>query len=587
MNMLSKNVVKTYVGDVVHIEFLGPDINENSDISWSCDEKVAKIRVFPEFRNSILVSVWNVGEGFVKAEYCGKTYTSSVFARETMSNDGKLNYYLADLHTHTSIIHEHDKFKLHETENIEDYISAISKDEVLDLAVITDHACVTNDFDFSRGFKLAKTNAGPIIFAGAESEISFVETDRFGIPQRHSGEIVTLMSAGYTSSSTYEDFEESFKYSQAPIAIFAHPNIIGYSTPGIWNFDFSNHNSEYMKYIVCGIEMGSGSDGKCNILHEYAISQALDAGFKVSTTCSSDVHGPEYGSDCIPGKTVIMATERTAEAFHNAIRQNRFYATESGDVRLKYSVNGSDAPTTLDITDTYSFKIELDTFSKSKETMPIICQVISDYGKRVFECDIKEKTTEFTIKSDSARYFYIRFIDSEGAKTWSMPVWCGREFDTPQKVKLTPVNPAQLKAYLDTTDISAIVDGNPENAVYFDKHNPEIIIDLGREESVSAVGYYHLIIKNTGTDENKKIPSKMGMLVSEYKIYTSLDGTNYEFAAHKYSQALSGEVITSFETRMARYVKFEVVSNVGRLSHRKKYKDSNTAIANLAVFKSE
>ena len=119
------------------------------------------------------------------------------------------------------------------------------------------------------------------------------------------------MSAGYKHTTTYEEFEENMKYSKAPVAVFAHPHTVGSSTPGIWSFEYSDHNTELMKHIIRGIEMGSGTDGKCNILHEYAISAALDAGFKVSTTCSSDAHGPKYGYDVIPGKTVIMATEHS------------------------------------------------------------------------------------------------------------------------------------------------------------------------------------------------------------------------------------------------------------------------------------
>ncbi len=46
-----------------------------------------------------------------------------------------------------------------------------------------------------------------------------------------------------------------------------------------------------MLAMMRGIEMGNGADRKENLLHEYAYSAALDASFRLSTTCSSDSHG--------------------------------------------------------------------------------------------------------------------------------------------------------------------------------------------------------------------------------------------------------------------------------------------------------
>ena len=131
MITLSKNAITTYVGDVVHIELLGDGISADSEIFWTSDENVARVRTFPELNNAVLVSVWEAGEGYVKAEFCGKVYTATVCAREMSEFKGEYNYYFADLHTHTSGIHKHDQFALHETENIEDYVNSISKDEVL------------------------------------------------------------------------------------------------------------------------------------------------------------------------------------------------------------------------------------------------------------------------------------------------------------------------------------------------------------------------------------------------------------------------------------------------------------------------
>ena len=592
MAALSKKLISSYVGDVIPLSLIGEGIEKSSPVTWRAEGGVATIRSFSgdgnySFNNSVLISLINAGEGQIIAELDGKEYIAAVTAREmthSSSNDD-LEYLTADMHCHTTDIHEFDKFALHEKDDITDLIDYVKEKDPIDLTVITDHAEVTNNIDFFRGFELTENLTSPIIFAGAESEIMYTENDRLGILHRHSGELVTLMSAGFIHCDTYDEFEREISLSPEPIGIFAHPHVVGYSTRGIWNFDFAHHKTDAMLHIMRGVELGNGGDNKENLLHEYAYSQALDAGFKVSVTQSSDSHGPIWGYHCLAGKTIIRAKEKTREAIHDAFRNNRFYACETGNVKLSYRVNGETAPATLPLTDKYSFELSLDYFKEDATTAPVLLQVVSDYGKVVFETSTVFDKMTFTLNSSSARYFYLKLVDSEGRKTWSMPVWTSREFDTPATYShLTPLDMSKFTATSKKGDASTAINGDPFDSWQSEERHPSVIIDMGEEKEIRALGYYpHVVIRqNRPAGWNTRDEAKH--IVSRFKVHVSLDGINYREVAFVTMQALGCEKIEEFAKTQARFVKFEVIGNVGTDSYRENYKDVEAYIGNLTIF---
>lgn len=594
MIRLSQAHLSSYVGDVLPLELIGEGITKNTPVTFRISGDAATLRSFEgdgtyAFSNGVLVSFAAPGEAIITARYLDNEYTATVIVREIMSVDDStpLNYYIGDLHDHTSQIHNRDEFAKHLSENIDDYVNFIKDENLIDFGVISDHGCVTNDYDFYRGFCLAGSCDHPIVFAGAESEIGYTERDRLNVVHRHSGEIVTFMSAGYGSVKTWAALEHEMSYSYSPVAIFAHPHVVGFSTNGIWNFDFMKHNTPMMKKVIRGIEMGNGKDRKENLLHEYAYSAALDAGFKVSPTCSSDSHGPTWGYHIIPGKTIILAPEKSREAFHEALLANRFYACETGNVKLKYTVNGRTAPTTLALTDRYQFHIELDYFNPDPATAPVFCQVISDYGRTVYQTDVTDNVIDFTVVSGTARYFYLRLIDAEGRKTWSMPVWCSREFDEYEETPLIPLDSSGFVATASGQDASTVIDGDPFHSWFSNEATPTVIIDMGKVQEISGFGYYpHMVLR--GKEKGPQWTSSMETrgLVAEYRLSVSADGIHYSLISEITCQTLGCENIVTFPTQQVRYVKMEVLSNIGVRSFRKAYADSTTVIGNLTLFHS-
>ena len=173
-----------------------------------------------------------------------------------------------------------------------------------------------------------------VVFPGCECDVTVMEDDRYGIPIKRSGEIVCINSDDYEECTSWEEFYDAVAKKPYPICVLAHPQIVGFSKKGLWDFKLSENNTETMKHAVKLIEMGDGSNRQSNQIHELSYSVALDNGFKVSTTCSSDSHGPKWGFDVFPGKTMIMAKAKTKADFHDALMNRRVYASESGSVMI-------------------------------------------------------------------------------------------------------------------------------------------------------------------------------------------------------------------------------------------------------------
>ncbi len=603
MIALSRNKIESFRGNILplHLGFDGEEHSRLSaaDIKWSVDGDAVSLREFSgedekSFNNGVLIIFNKVGKATVKACLGGEEYSCEVTVREMkkVSSEDELNYYCGDMHDHTSRIHNHEKYAMRESEFQRDYVEYIKNEGLLDLSVVSDHAGVINDTDFFRCFTAAE-EAQPmdaVIMPGAESEVFFVENDRLGIPHRHSGEIVTLNSAGYVNAQSWQEFTDTFKSSPEPIGIFAHPIVSGFSTKGLWDFDFKNRTDPEMLRLMRGIELGNGEDMAENLVYEYAYSDALDAGFRISPTQGCDFHGPVWGFNAVSGKTVILAPERSYEAFVDAFRNNRFYATESGNVKLRYSVNGMTAPCDLPLADSYSFRVEIDTFREKEGSMPVKCQVISDGGRVVHTVErIEGRCFEFTLDSSTARYFYLRLLDSNGLRTWSMPVFTGREYDKQVERELSPVDIGEATAtdLVSGVDAKQVIDGDPFNFWMGGADRASILIDLKGETEISAVGIYQRILERVS---KKIVPIwnssdfTPGFPIA-VEIYLSCDGESFTKCADSTLRRFGSEEIVAFETTKARYLRLDVTETVGSFCGLEKYSGGKVTLGNIAIFK--
>lgn len=595
---LSCKSYSTFVGDVFPLwitEEGGADISQK-DIVFSAEGDGLLLRDFKNsgefsFSHGILITVLKPGHFTVIATVDGQTLTFSLDAHpmHRATSEEAENFYFGDMHTHTSMIHAHDVFATRTVDFQEEYLAEIKKEGLLDFGVISDHAETLNDKDFYRAF-VANATAEPmrtVIFPGTESEVVYQKKNRFGFPVRKSGEILTLNVNDYILANNFDEFLNTYREMPEPLVIFAHPQVLGWGEPpAMWDFDFPSIANDGMKRILCGIEVIDGRGSNLN--YEQSYSYALDAGFRVSPYADGDIH-QNWIQNRDSYRTVIFATDHTKEAFVDAIRAGRAYATESGNVKLRYSVNGKVAPADLDAADTYSFHIELDTFDGNDEALPVSLRVISDYGHTVYEANCEgKKSIDFTVHSATARYFYLRFLDKDGNRTISCPVYTGRAYDDFKA--LPAVQPLDMTDFCATeaesgADASVVINGDPFTTYHSDKETASILIDMKESKKISAIGLFAPFVLRQRVDDHYELSEAIESIPAEVAIYTSGDGKSFEKQKDAYCRIFADEDIIRFAPVDARYIRFDVLSTVGRYSGKPQFADAKAAIGNLSIFR--
>lgn len=592
---LSKTKIESYQGDVLPLRLLGEEELTAAEIEWSVAGDCVIARSFwgdapHSFNDGVMLTLAEVGEATVSATYGGETYTCTVTVRpmEKASSEDELCYYRGDFHCHTSQEHKAPAFA-EDPSGISNYIQQMKAEKRLDFGVISDHAEVTNPRDFFRGF--TETEAAQpmefIMFPGSESEISPIEPDRYGLNRKNGGEMVCVNVDNFVCTHGWAGFFDAYSTAPFGVCVFAHPQVVGYDRNGVWNFCFHRINTPAMKNLVRGVEMGDGSDRASNCLNELVYSLALDCGFRVSATCASDCHGPVWGFEQASGKTIVMARKKSKEAFLDALRSNRFYACESGTVKLRYSVNGQTAPADLAAAEAYQFRVEWSLMEQEPTARPVRLQVISDGGKTIYETKDFGNILEFSVPSATARYFFLRLTDEAGRKTWSCPVWTGRAFGDWTPLALPPLDKAGFTVTDQRTgqDVSILVNDDPTAYWEGQDTTAALLIDMGREQQVRALGHYpprwdRKVLKVKGIRENEAVAS----FACRYRISTSVDGLNFTEQAEGVLRVFGAEEIISLPPHSARYLKLEVLSTTGAESAYPALAEARVQIGELTVF---
>ena len=595
---LSRERIESFAGDVLPLRLLGGEAYGKEPITWTCVGDCVQLTSFAgedpgSFTDGVLLTLLAPGEAVVTAALEGREYRCGVSVREmkTAASGKALEYFVGDLHDHTTMEHGTEAFRIREEDFPIDYIRQVRDEGKLDFGVVSDHGDLLNDREFFRGFADGE-DAGLtklILFPGCESEVSPLETDRYGIVHKNAGEIVTFNAASYAGVDSWEAFFRRFDNSPFAVCCLAHPQVLGFSTKGMWNFCLDRNNDPRFREMVKLVEMGNGEDRDSNLINEYVYSVALDNGFRISPACNSDSHGPLWGYDCFPGKTVIMAPERTKEAFLDALRNNRVYATESGNVKLFWSVCGVAAPGTVPLTSRYEFHVEAELFHEDPDSVPVKCQVISDYGICVKSVEGEKLSSfDFRVESDTARYFYLRLVDRLGRKTWSCPVWTGRPLDGKSDDTPVPLNKKDFRAVEEGSgaDASVLLNDDPEAAWTSGGASCSIRIDMGAVQEAAGLGVYHPLLE-AGKLKAAGIPSPEALshLAYEYRVSTSTDGETFTEKASGVFRIFGAESVIRFTRHDARFLRLEILSTVGANSCLAAYREANIAVAELTVFR--
>ena len=599
---ISSEKITSFVGDILPVWLICEDDISKENIKWTIIGEAAHMRTFekedyafrqpdprPGFTHGVLVTLDKPGKAVVSAEYADKKYSCDILVREAVHTEsGRMNYYTADLHNHTTMIHRYEELHLRNGDFQEDYVRYIKEKDDIDLSVISDHADVIDRWEFFKGFIDVDTAKpmNPIILPGSESEITLIEDDRYGQSHKNAGEIVVLCADDIAAVKDYDQFLDRMSTSPHIIAILAHPQVLGFDKNGIWNFSLEKHRDDGFRDVVKLIEMGDArvESRDDDIINEFIYSVALDNGYRVSTTCSSDKHEAPWGKEACEGKTIVMAPEKTKEAFIDALRNGRCYCSDSGNVKLYCEVNGKAIPCDLEPTEKYRFHVEVDYFEKDEDSVPVKCAVISDYGKCVKEItDADFSSFDFEIESDSARWFYLRLEDRKHRKTLSPPIYCTREYDPILKDEPNPIDKSEFEAkeLISGADASVIINDNPCEAFESELGQAEILIDMKKIHEISALGHYpYRLIRKKEVDAAPIVASFAG----EYEVSISTDGKNFTTVAEGAVRVYGGEVIIRFKRSKARFVKFTVKSNAGKMTGYPKYEGLGLKIGELTVF---
>ena len=594
---LSHSTIVSYKGDVIPLKLISDTEKRAENVIWTVTGDSAGIRSFendPElpFSDAVIVSLKKAGESTVTAEHNGQKYTCKVSVRERLhsTSEDKHNYYRGDLHTHTTKTHNHAEF-ISRTEGFQcDMVNFIKEENLLDFGVMSDHSIVMGyGYEFMQGF-LTEESArpmGPILFPGSETGITVIEDNRFGTQTNLGGEIVAINADNHVNAFSWDEFISAFDTSVDPILIFAHPQIDSVKY-GPWNFNYEKIcKRPRLLEMIKLMEMGNGTPTKANLLHEYSFTRALDAGFKITTSCGSDGHSIRGFKIC-PGKTVIMAPEKSREAFVDALLSLRAYACESGNVKVRYSVNGMTAPCDLPLTNTYDFHLELDYFEEDESTKIVKCQVVTDRGEWIKEIDsIADSTLDFTVKSGTARYFFLRLQDSEGRRTWTPPVWCSRPFDVQKEKSLTLIDSSKFSVLDEASpenDASKILFGDRIIPYDSDNKHAVAVIDMKDELEISALGYTTPRMPRSIPVVHTECVINHARYPRRIRISTSTDGKKYNPVFSGCINKYSDEEIFEFSPQKARYIKFEVLKTVADEYGREEFLKTGVLIGTLSLY---
>ena len=292
----------------------------------------------------------------------------------------------------------------------------------------------------------------------------------------------------------------------------------------------------------------------------------------------------ELGRGGIWSRIVVMAPERTREALVDAMLNGRVYTTESGNVRLRFQVNGIHPGGIVPAADSYLADFSFDVFQPANETERIVrAELFSDGSEVVFAIELNRIRSNYTLGcyNRKAHYFYLRLTDAAGDRTWFAPIWT----DNPPEIPAAPVGEKISREEIRVLSASPgrfpekIMNGIPNDGWWSERSNAQIILDLGQTRTICGMGYYHHLVEI-------KNCMQVAALLAEYRIGANADGNRYELVCHGNMRSYGGEQRIPFPPHRVRFIRFTALSSVCDQRGTPKYKEAPVAIGELAVYES-
>lgn len=371
---------------------------------------------------------------------------------ESTASDG---LYFGMLHTHTD-------YSDGMGTPAEAYAQAAAE---MDFLAITDHSNSLTETEWTAGRAAAAAGTTADFAALWGYEMSWPEGKHLGhIGAYGTEQFLSWQDAPYESAQTgLEAYYAALAAESGAIGQFQHP---GDFYGSFRNFAYNEEADSVMTLLEVTAE---------GAVSYKAYTEALDAGWHVSPTYGGETHmGGLCGTGT--GRTVVQMESLTPENLQKALKSRRTYATEDGDLRILYTLDGfamGDIRTVREVGPTAELDVTLQ--DPTDEALGTL-EVIGPGGAVLHrtEADSNPGRITLSLPADKA-YYYLRITQPDGDVAVTAPVWvdqtreagisefsCGTDLPIQGKpVALTVTLFNKGSALLQIQSLELLADGEP------------------------------------------------------------------------------------------------------------------------------
>jgi len=342
------------------------------------------------------------------------------------------NIYFGDLHSHTGYSDGYGT-------PAEAYQSAINGGA--DYYATTDHAHSLSGAEWAQTIADAANYSSPTFVALPGYEYWLManigEMNVFGCS--------VLPPAPATLGNQFVRLENFYDWlanqSSTTSAMWNHPNYMTHGYPG---GEFDNY-----AYYTAGRDLPINMYEICNwgsyvwqddLNWESTYVNALDQGWHIMPTASSDTHATNWFASGYDVRTALLAPSLTAADLYDAMRACRGYATQDKNLRIIYTLNGEIMGSELSPAEsTYTASIHIEDPDGVATDAVTMVEILSDGGAVVASHSFNNDIVDWTValSSSTSHYYYVRVTTvsslvapavayGSGPTAWTAPVWTGR-----------------------------------------------------------------------------------------------------------------------------------------------------------------
>ena len=215
--------------------------------------------------------------------------------------------------------------------------------------------------------------------------------------------------------------------------LLAYPGAIGQFNHPTWNvgndFDAFAGRTPERDAVMNLLEVYNWNVDNTPSSSSYV--KCLDAGWHVMPTAVSDAHSVDWDTTTVPYefRTVLLAPKLTRTDLFAAMRAHRGYATMDENLRVDFKVDHAVMGSVITPATRYAVSVAVtdpDTFAPGDEITKL--ELVSDGGAVAASRNVTGHSVTWapTVRSSTARYFWLRVTTVDGVAAWTAPVWTGR-----------------------------------------------------------------------------------------------------------------------------------------------------------------